>query len=521
MRQAAILAAASLFVRFMGFAYRTPLTNLIGDDGIGFYSIAYNVYAFGIVLSSGTLPAALSKMVSERLARRQYGSAHKLFKTALLFSMSVGVVVGAVMGFGADVIANVFNAPDTAPAIRTLAPTIFVVSVLTVFRGYFQGMKTAVPTAISQVVEQIFNVAFSLWLAFLLHDTLNPHRAVAGATAGTGIAALAALGTLLFLYSFIAKDLRTMANNDLKTRENRRTQIWEIVRTSLPMIIGTGMFSFAFLMDLQMASGRLLASGAFSEQQVNELIGQFTGKFILLTTLPVSLSLALSSAVIPEIASSRVLMDTQAVKQKTNMALRISMILAIPSAIGLAVLAYPIIALLFPRFPDGGWLLQFGAVSIVFLSLNHVLTGALQGLGHIKLPIFAALFGVIAKVPINYVLVGIPSINILGVVVSTIVCYIVAAAINIFFLYKKTGILPSFSGAFIKPALASAGMGLVCYITYHTLAYIAPMQIATIVALFTGMVAYLLFMCLIKGFKQRDLQVLPLPRKLRGWMARF
>lgn len=520
-RQAAILAAASLFVRILGFAYRTPLTNLIGDDGIGFYATAYGIYTFAIVISSGALPISLSKIISERLALRQYANAHRLFQTALILSLTVGVAVCVILWFGAGAIAAFFNAPATTGAIRALAPATVVVAVLTVLRGYFQGMKNARPTALSQVVEQVFKVVFSLVLAFILFDALQPERAVVGASIGTGIAAIAALVIMLLLYAYVRKGLHARLHKDTHPPEPRTRQLKDIVLNALPIAVGTGVFALAYLVDLQMIPRRLLASGAFDEAQISELVGQFTGKFILLTTLPVSLSLSISTAVIPEIAHARVLANYSAIRQKINSAIRISMILAIPSAVGIAVLAYPIIALLFPRFPGGGWLLQIGSASIVFLSLNHVLAGTLQGLGFVKLPIIAAVLGSITKLPINHFLIGEPGINVAGAVVSTVVCYAIAVVANAFFLYRKTRIIPGIIAAILKPTLAATGMGLACYVAYHSINMFAPTQFATLAALAIGMLMYLLFMCIVKGFSPEDLNLLPMPRRIKRWVAGF
>jgi len=520
-RQAAILAAASLFVRFLGFLYRIPLTNLIGDEGMAYYTSAFQAYVVAIAISSGYLPAAISKLVSERIALKEYNNAHAMFKTALLYAGCISLAVGLVLGLGARQIAAFLNLPGAVHAIRTFAPTIVIVALLAVFKGYFQGMKTAVPTALSQTVEQIFKVVSTVLLAHIFFDAANVYYAVAGATAGTGIAAVTALVTVVVMYAFVAKDLRHRALHDNGFRERKAIQVHAIIRTSLPMIIGTGIFATAGILDIRMGTSGMLSSGAFTDYEMRAHLGQFTGKFILLTTLPISLSLALSAAVIPEISSANVKLDTAGIKHKTDMALRISMILSIPAAVGLAVLADPIIALLFPSLPDGGWLLRFGTSSIILISLVHVLTGALQGLGHIWLPAIAAFFGVIVKIPINYFLIRIPSINILGAVISTIVCYLVASGINMYFLYKHTGILPSLSSAFFKPLVASAGMGMICYGIYHTLYTTIPAAIATIFALTVGGGAYLLFMCFMKGFRQSDLQVLPLPSKIRSWLQRM
>jgi len=516
-RQAAILAAASIFVRFIGFLYRIPLLNFIGDIGMAYYTAAYSVYLLAIALSSGALPPAISKLISERITRGKYRDAHELFKTALAFAAVVGAIVALLVGFGADLWISLLRHEDAVLATRTLAPTLFFVAILQVFRGYFQGMKTAIPTALSQTVEQVFKVAFSVLLAYMFLDAATIQLSVAGATIGSGIAAVAGLAVILILYSLVAKDLRKRANKDRYQHdyEGKGRQLAAILQTALPMTISMSIFAISNIIDMRMAASRMVVAGVFTLDEIRAFTGQFTGKFILLTTLPISLSVALSAAVIPEITSSNVKMDADAVRSKTNMALRLSMILSIPAAVGLAVLADPIIALLVPSSPDGGRLLQVGAVSVVFISLVHVLSGALQGLGHVKLPVIAAFVGVVTKIPINYVLIAIPEINIMGAVVSTIVCYVIASILNAYFLYKKAGILPRIRGAFTKPLIASALMGMLCYVVYHTLELFAPSAFATIAALVVGMISYVLFMCYIKGFRRSDLQALPLPVRIK------
>jgi len=522
-KQAAILAGASLFVRLMGFFYRVPLTAVLGDEGNAFYGSAYQVYAFALNLSSVFMIAAVSRLTSERIALGQYKNAHRLFGTAMMFSVVLGVVGSLVMFFGADVIVRVFRFPEgTFYAVRAVSPAVFIVSMLTVFRGYFQGMKTTMPTAVSQVVEQIFNVGFSLWLAFLFFDAADGFTrrySAAGATGGTAIAALAALVVVVLIYLKVASVLKKRADDDeSEYKESRRTQLKIIVRTAFPMVIGLSIFSIANILDTGMANSRIMASGAFSEEEVNVMIGQFHGKFVLLTTLPVSLSMALSMAVIPEISASHITMDADAVKAKTNLALKLSMMLSVPAAVGLAVLADPILALLFPMHPDGGWLLRWGAVSIVFLGIVHVVTGVLQGLGHIKLPVLGVFFGVLVKLPINYYLMAVPNINILGAVISTIACFVVAAAINLFFLKKYTGILPEIAGTFAKPIIASSGMGFVCFFVYRLLHMVAGNAVATLGALGFGGASYVVFMVLVRGFGERELASLSIPTKVRRWL---
>jgi len=517
LKQAAILGIAAICVRFIGFLYRIPAHHLVGDEGNALYAWAYNIYTFAIIISSGALPAAISKLVSERIALGQHKNANLLFNTAMKLALFLGSIVGLAVFIGADWLATIRPYPQSVLAIRFLAPTVVIVSILAVFRGNFQGQRNAMPTALSQIGEQIFNVVFSLLLAFIFFDASDLGPAVAGLGAGTGIGAVVALLIVAGIH-FAQSSQITKTNNGYFT-ESRFDQVKDIIKTATPIIIGMSIYIIANIIDMGMAADRIYASGAFTEAEVRGLVGQFTGKFILLTTLPVSLSMALSQAIIPEIAAAHVTGDSQAVRHKTNMALRLSMMLSIPSAIALAVMADPILRLLFPRFPDGGLLLQFGSASIIFLAMVQVLTGVLQGIGHMGLPIVGAFFGVLVKIPVNYFLMAVPEINILGAVISTILCYVVAAVVNITYLYQATGIIPDVKDSFIKPLIAASAMGLVLYAVYNTLTWVIPSQVATIFALGVGAVTYVIFMFLIKGLKTQDINSAPLPSKVKSWFS--
>ena len=514
-------------MRFIGFMYRPPLTGLIGDIGNTFYTAAYAIYTFALIISSAALPAAISKLISERIALGRYRDAHELFKNALGIAVVIGAAAVLFMAIGANWLTQLrfFNYPEAAYAVRALAPTIFVVAILTVFRGYFQGMNTMVPTAVSQVIEQIFNAIFSIWLAHIFFRASRVEHAAAGAAAGTGIGAVAGLIVVLGLYLLIAKHLRERATQNLQVMapshiEKRGAQIKAILYTALPIIIGMGIYSISTIIDIGMAKDRIMYSGFFTEEQVDIMVGQFTGKFILLTALPVSLSVALSQAIIPEISSAKAVMDRGAIKHKINTAMRISMTLSIPAAVGLAVLADPILVLLMPSHPEGGQLLRFGSISIVFLALVQVSSGALQGIGKVRLPVIAAFCGVLIKIPINWYLLSIQQINIFGVIISTIVCYIVAAAINLYFLYKYTGVLPDYIGAFLKPAFAAAGMGFACFAAYHMIGLIVPDRVATVLTMFIGLPAYVALLWLVGGIAKQDVDAAPLPGFVRKWFGR-
>lgn len=524
-KQAAILAFASIMVRFLGFLYRIPMTNMIGNTGNGIYTAGYYIYTFLLILSSAGLPAAISKMVSERLAAKEYRNAHKVFQVSLLLSGTLGFIFMVLMFVFAKQIATVFaHSPESYYCILTLSPTIFIVAIMSVYRGYFQGMNSMIPTAISQIVEQIFNAFFSVYLAYVLlgygvdraAGEKNIIMGAAGGTAGTGIGALAGLVVIMFSYTLLKPVLYKKTKYD-RNRETAETgaQIAKILLcTAAPIIAGTAVFSITNLIDTNMVQVILENSG-YAHEQAQDLYGQLSGKYVTLTTLPISISTAVATAAIPNIAASMRLHQKKEVKRKMNLTLRVSMIISVPAGVGLGVLGEQIIQMLFPKAPDGGILLMVGSVSIIFLALCQTVTGILQGIGYVRIPVVGAILGAIAKIILNAILLPIPSINVLGAVLSTTGCYAVASVFNLIMLSHIMRVRIDLFASLLKPLIGSAIMGIVCFMTYKGMfAFLDNNTVATLIAICIAVIIYALVMLLIGGIREDDLLAMPMGRKL-------
>ncbi len=552
-KQATILAAASLFVRFIGFIYRIPLTSLIGDIGNGIYSTGFYIYNFFLVVSSAGLPAAISKMVSERVALKQYKNAHKVFKVSLIITSVLGTIFGLIMWFGAEKLSNLFKMPQSYYTILTLAPTVLIVAIMSSYRGYFQGLKTTVPTAISQIIEQIFNAIFSIVLAYILFsnglkildlvaktktltffekdfefivpilENKSVEFGAAGGTAGTGVGALCGLIFLIFAYILIKPSLSKKINKnfDNSPEENGFKIAKNLLKISLVIVTGTAIMSVTNLIDMQMVMSRLLDAG-FTHKDATTYYGQLTGKYSTLTTLPVALSTAFATATIPNIASAVVLKDKTSIKRKINIALRLTMIISIPAAIGLGVLSDPILKLLFPKYPAGGHLLRIGAVSVIFLSLAQIITGILQGINKAIFPIIAISIGAVVKIVLNYFLIVIPSINVSGSVISTTACYIIAAILDLWALRRYTHIDLDILSIFAKPLVSGVVMGLACFFSYKLFILIIPFNsIVTIISIVVSIFVYTLSLLLLKGLSKSDILIFPFGSKIANLLEKF
>lgn len=525
-KQAAILACAGLLVRVIGFLYRLPLTNMIGDEGNGIYSAGYYLYNFFLVMSSAGLPVAISKMVAEKIALGQYTNARKTFKVSMVVAGVLGFICMVLMLAFAEDFCSWVKSERSYYCIITLAPTVFVVSILSVYRGYFQGRGTTVPTAISQIVEQIFNAVLSVYFAWLFMNVMGKgvEFGAAGGTAGTGIGALAGLITIMVIYVLNAKRINQSYGEDKK---DYHVQTFgeitsDLFRIAVPVITGTAIFSMTNLIDMVMVNSRLAATGIYTSDEIDALYGLLTGKYVTLTTLPVVISTSLATAAIPTIATSMVLKDTEAVKTKVDTTLRVTMIISIPAAVGLGALGDQILYMLFPNYPDGGNLLKAGALSIILLALSQISTGVLQGIGKAKAPAINALIGSVAKIPVNYVLIAVPSINIIGAVISTTVCYLFASLLNFRALVKTTGVKPDYVGMLVKPSIASVFMALVCIFGYKLLYMLIPNNTAvTLMVIMLAVLVYFAAMVLIKGFAREDLRMLPMGGRLITLLERF
>lgn len=529
-KMAAILAAAGLVVRFIGFLYRLPLTNMIGDEGNGIYAAGYNIYNFFLIMSSAGLPVAISRMIAEKLALEEYSNARKIFKVSMAAAGGLSLLFAILMAVGTYIFYSYCTATGKTDnlwypsvwCLYTLSPTIFIVGVMAVYRGYFQGFQTTVPTALSQIVEQVFNAVFSVYFAWVLIK-YGVEFGAAGGTAGTGIGALSGLIILVAFYAMTIKNRNAIFAQDKKNYrvEGSGEIVVNLVKIAVPVITGTAIFSMTNFVDMVMVNSRLAAAG-FDHNTIVKLYGQLNGKYVTLTTMPVAISTAIATAVIPSIAASMARKEHDIVQSKVDTALRVTMMISIPAAGGLGALGTPILAMLFPKYAEGGVLITVGALSVIFLALSQISTGVLQGIGKVKTPAFNALWGALAKIPVNYILIAIPQINIVGAVISTTVCYIVCSILNFRALVKATGVRPDYAGMLLKPGISAVCMSVAAICSYKVLYNLIPSNtFATLAAIVLAMVVYFIAMVLVKGFKRDDLKMMPAGTKLIGFLEKI
>ena len=514
--QGSILAIAGIIVRLIGILYRIPLINTIGEAAMGVYSTAFSVYNIMLLISSYSLPLAVSRLMAIRMEKKQYRNAKRLFGGALILALISGSVIFCAAFFGAGFFSRLLGMPETVLSIRFLSPTLFIMAFLGVFRGFFQGHQTMIPTAISQIIEQIVNAAVSLIAGYLMFtagaamdvslglpvDVNAAGYGSAGVTIGTGAGAFSALLFCIFVYFIYRPRFEKKVLRDPHTSLERYSFVMKvIILTVVPVLISTAVYQISTVLDQ-------ILYAKYVGQDYKALWGAYNGKYMLLTHVPTAIAAAMGSAIVPSLAAAIQRKDRRDVRKKAAMAVQVNMMIAIPSAVGFAVLARPIMELLFSGMMlEADVMMLTGSSVIVFTALSTVTNSILQGIGNIWIPVRNATISLGIHLVLLAVFLWGFDMGIYGVIVSTIVFYILMCVLNNVMLARLLDYRQEFVRTFVVPLIASAVMGAAAYFANRLLADLIHPKIACILAILVAVAVY--FAMLMAGGK-------PLVRALRG-----
>lgn len=510
----AVLSAAGMIVKVISVLYVPLLIIIIGDEAYGVYYAAYTIFVFVYVLTNSGIPIAISKLVSELIALNNYKDAIKAFKLARALLFILGLVTSSLLIMLAYPLVKSFNNLQAYFPVIALAPTILITSTMSSYRGYFQGCGNMTPTAISQIMEQIINTVFSLFFAAILISK-SMELGLVGATVGTTLGALVACVYLIKIYEKNKKNSipGIEVNTEVKRLSNKAI-FNKLLNYSLPMTLCVVLQNSGILIDMINIKNRLLVAG-FNDSISNIKVGVL-GKYNVLIYVPIAIISALSAAALPALTSVAVINDKRAVRLKIDYIYRLCFLVAIPSAVGLGVLSRPIYKLLFPTYVESYVLMQYGSLLVVLIAVVQIQTTILQSIGKLYAVIFSLMLGILVKIISNYILVAIPSINILGAIVGNMLCFIIPLILNHYVMRKSLRIKVNMIRHMIKPAIASAFMGFMAYIVYfytnilimsYRQIYIISI-IPTILSISVGIIVYLYGLVLTGGITKKDLNAL-------------
>lgn len=526
---ALILGAAGLGARLLGAVLRVFLAAVMGDEGIGLYQMAYPVYTTMLAISTAGLPIAVSKLVAEHLALKDYRGAYQVFKTALLVLTILGAFFSFLLFSGAEfVVQNIVKDQRAYYPLVSIAPAILLASVMSAFRGFFQGQQDMRPTALSQIFEQIARVTVVILLVYLL----LPRGLEFGAAGATFGAVAGAFVSLIFLLALFLRRRPAIAD---KLREqpalrdyNALTVLYRLAAFSVPITLGGLVIPLINLLDLAVVPLRLHDAG-FSTAEATALYGQLTGMANTIIQFPVILTIALAMSLVPAIAAAQALKNRELIRARTELAVRLTLFFSIPASIGLFVLAEPTTLVLFDN-AAAAYPLRILSCGIIFLSLYTTTSGILQGLGYTFVPVRSMLIGALVKLILSWFLTAHPALHVGGAALSTIVGFSLSSFLNLHKVAQLTGWRPRVGDLLIKPLLSAFIMAWGVSLSYRLLLGLLDgffsLRLAQALglppAILLGLFIYTAALLLLGGVREEDLRAIPrLGPPLLRWTRRL
>lgn len=516
--QAGILAAAGMLVKVIGLIYRSPLLSIIGIEGSGYYNAAINIYTIILLISSYSIPSAISKVIAQRLAFKEYRNAQRVFVCALLYVLVVGGAASILTFVGAPFLVE--KNPNAVLALRVLSPTIFFSGFLGVLRGFFQAHGSMVHTSISQILEQIINAAVSILAAKLLIGLVmegdTTRRAIygsAGSALGTGAGVVIGLLFMLGMYRLNGGMIRRRVERDKTWHEESYKKIFKVIFTIVtPFILSTfiyncttvvNMYIYLYVMDYKKMDP-ILSSNHY---------GIFSGLAVAVVNIPIAIASSMSSAIMPGVAASYAKGTVAQTRKQITRAIQMTMLIAIPAAVGIAVLPRPIMQFIFPQKESldiASGLLAALAVTVVFYSLSTLTNAVLQGIGKVNTPVIHAVVALVIQVAGLIALMLYTDLELYALAAANAIYSFVMCVLNHLSVRKHLEYRMDVVKLFLKPLFSAVIMGAAAFGVYHGLILLIPVsRLVLLMAIAIGMCVYGAVLLLIGGVSREELKAFP------------
>ena len=532
---AAILTAGIIIVKLIGALYKVPLGNILTDAGFADFNTAYDIYSLLIVISTGGLPVALSKMVSEADALGRTNQVNKVFQIAVVAFCVLGTISFLIMAVFPRQLADAMNNSRARWSILALAPAVFFICPMSALRGYFQGHSLMTPTAISQIIEAICKLVIGLLLAnAAMKAGLDESLAAAGAILGVSVGVALAMFYMYWCY----RSRRSRQKKGRDVPDGSREILTTLAKLAVPITVGASIIAATNILDSAILMDRLQDALGIGEDAARTLKGVYN-KTMTLYNLPASFMVPLTSSVIPAVSAARAVRNYRQGAQISETTLRTTALLAFPAGIGLFVLGEPIIRLLYPSTADlvlAGWMLSVLGIASIAVCFMLVSNSIMQAHKLVTLPMATTLIGCILKLIVGYILIGNPDINIKGGAISTVACFGVIALLDLVIIKLALPRSRSYARVFAKPAAAAVAMGAsawaVCGLLSKMLVKLGPFQqtadgvpvldeagsavlswmgnaLAVMAAIGVAVIVYFALILLTKAISKEDLALMP------------
>lgn len=507
---ASIIAAGGIIARLLGLFFKVPIGRILDGYGMGLFNNPYPIYSLMLTISIIGIPIAISKMIAERASAKNYQGVMQVFRVSMMVLFLVGIATSSILFFGADSIISIAGwEVETYYTVLGLAFAPFMVALMSGFRGFFQGMQRMTPTAVSQIVEAFVRVIFGIGLCYYLTGAFGQPEGAGGASSGALFGAIGALSFLVFAYIVFMKDFKGVMGRQGVSfpKESTKSILKRLAQIAVPVTMTSAIVSLFGIINSFTYVSRLHLAGIDS-YLATVMWGDY-GLAQTMINVPLTFSTAMSITLVPAISESFALKSKIGIKHKTELGLRVILLIALPCAVGLSVFSEQIFTLLFPNSIYGGSILRFFAFSAVLIMFANTLQSILQGVDQFNLPLRHLIPGLAVNLACNFIFVPMPSINIYGLVISNIAAYSVVCFLNYRSVRRITGVRIHLGQTVVKPAAASLLMGLFGFFIYRILDGFLGNGIAVLVSILLCIGAYFGILILIKGLTEEEIKMMP------------
>ena len=515
---AALLALATAVVKVIGALYKIPLKMVIGDQGYGYFMTAYNIYAVLLMISTAGLPVAMSRMISQASALGHYRQVRRVYSTARAIFLGLGIVSSGLMVLFCHQLAAFQKQPDAWAAILSLGPCALLMGIISTYRGFFQGQGNMRPTSVSQVLEAVCKLAVGLAAAFaIMQYTKSVALAAGGAILGVTVSCLISA-------VYLKGKLRPAYKELPKTDE--QVQSWGatakgLLAIAVPITIGSAGLQLLTVLETNLYMGQLLTSNGLSQDTADTMKGIYDMSQTIFN-MPCAFIVPIAISVIPAITSQLTLQNHQAVRQTEESAARVTGLISLPCSVGLCLLARPIMALL------GGYsgeklglaaqLMGTLGISVFLYAIIQYTNSLMQAHGYAHIPVVNMLLAGVMKLGAVYILVGNPTIGILGAPVGAVLCYLCIAVLNLIAIRKYVAQKPALLKNLLRPFLPAVIMGVAVYGSYWLLIQLLGTEGSRMLLcggpISVGVAVYGVSVVVLKAITREDCQLLPKGDKL-------
>lgn len=509
---AAILTFGTILVKVIGALYKIPMNRIIGNEGFGHFNVAYSIYNVLLMISSTGLPVAVSRMISEANTLGNKRQVQKIYHISLVAFLIIGIVSSGAMLIFAPQLANMMRDPDSVYSIAALAPSVLFVCILCTYRGYFQGLQYMTSTAVSQVIEALCKLVIGLGLVYVV---LGMGFGVAEAAGGAilGVTMGTVFASVYLYLDYRKRHVRLTEADMAMPVSSTRDTVKKLLALAIPITIGSAGLQIFNAIDTMIIQGRLQDAIGLTAREATSMYGTYSAAQTFYM-LPSALIAPLSISIIPSVTESLTLKNYRKAQSSEESAFRMTALIGLPCAAGLAVLASPIQQFAYAYDAEtlsvAGPILALLGIAVIFNCMVTVTTAILQAHGHVNVPIYTTLAGGIVNVVTDYVLIGVGSIHIYGAAIATIAYCAVITFLNIFAMHRTMDLPPRILRQFVKPIVATALMAVGAYVTYEAAwNLLSSNTLAMLMSVAVAVVIYFAMVYVLRIVTWEDCQLLP------------